>query len=101
MPTLADLADNLNMTEKALIKLTTDFEPFYSMYEDKEIGGIYSTVYTDGDGGLMLFEGYCGMFAEHGVAVHFIHCTYCDIPYSIMNAIMRELEEANNSGDFE
>ena len=76
------------------------------MYEDID-EGIYSTVYTDGDGGLMLFEGYCEMFEEQGVSMRLIDCTYCDIPYSLITEIMRELEEATNyrlhlfSEDFE
>jgi len=100
MKTIADIAKHANMEEKTLRKYMTGFEPFYFMYEDID-GGIYSTFYTDGDGGLMLFEGYCEMFEEQGVSMRLIDCTYCDIPYSIINAIMQELKEANNSEDFE
>ena len=95
MKTVADLADNLNMEEKTLRELVSDGEPFYSMYEDKEILGIFSTVYTDGDGGLMLFEGYCETFSLHGVSVRFIDCTYCDITFDTMQEIMKELKDAN------
>lgn len=100
MKTIADIAKSADIEEKTLRKYITDFEPFYFMYEDID-EGIYSTVYTDGDGGLVLFEGYCEMFEEQGVSMRLIDCTYCDIPYSLMTEIMRELEEATNSEDFE
>jgi len=100
MKTIADIAKQANMEEKTLRKYITDFEPFYFMFEDIA-EGIYSTVYTDGDGGIMLFEGSCEMFEEQGVSVRLIDCTFCDIPYSLIVHIMQELEEANNSGVFE
>ena len=100
MKTTADIAKSANIGEKTLRKYITGFEPFFFMYEDIE-EGIYSAVYTDGDGGLMLFEGYCEMFEEQGVSMRLIDCTYCDMPYSLMATIMQELEEANNSEDFE
>jgi len=100
MKTLADIAKHANMEEKTLRKYMTDFVPFHFMYEDIE-EGIYKTVYTDGDGGLMLFEGYCETFEEQGVSMRLIDCTYCDISYGLMATIMQELEEANNSEDFE
>lgn len=100
MKIIADIAKSANIEEKTLRKYITGFVPFYFMYEDIE-EGIYKTVYTDGDGGLMLFEGYCEMFEEQGVSMRLIDCTYCDISYSLMATIMQELEEANNSEDFE
>tara|TARA_S200002703_G_scaffold142821_1_gene135409 strand:- start:166 stop:465 length:300 start_codon:yes stop_codon:yes gene_type:complete len=99
MKALEDIAKRANISEETLRMYRRDFEPFYFMYEDIE-EGIYKTVYTDGDGGLMLFEGHCEMFEEQGVSMRLIDCTYCDIPYSLMTKIMQELEKANNSEDF-
>lgn len=99
MKTISDIAKHANMEEKMLREYITDFEPFYFMCTDTEKEA-YSIVYTDGDGGLMLFEGYCEMFEEQGVSMRLIDCTYCDIPYSLMTTIMQELEEANNLEDF-
>jgi hypothetical protein len=98
MKTIADLAEDLNMEEKTLRGLVNgdiDGEPFYSMYEDREILGVFSTVYTDGDGGLMLFGGYSETFSLYGVSVRFIDCTYCDITFDTMQEIMKELKDAN------
>tara|TARA_R100000231_G_scaffold95407_1_gene71573 strand:- start:1015 stop:1317 length:303 start_codon:yes stop_codon:yes gene_type:complete len=100
MKTIADIAKSANLEEKTLRKYITGFVPFY--FDVFDIGeGIYSTFYTDGDGGLMLFEGYCETFEEQGVSVRLIDCNYCDISYSQMATIMQQLEEANNLEDLE
>jgi len=98
MKALADIAKSANISEETLRMYHSGYEPFYLMYGDED--GIYKTIYMDGDGGLMLFEGYCEMFEEQGVSMRLIGCTYCDISYSLMTKIMQELEEANNSEDF-
>ena len=98
MKAFADIAKSADISEETLRMFSRAFEPLPFMYEDEQ--GIYKTIYTDGDGGLMLFEGYCEMFEEQGVSMRLIDCTYCDIPYSLMTTIMQELEEANNSEDF-
>lgn len=95
MKTIAQLAEDLDMEEKTLRELISDGEPFYSMYEDREILGVFSTVYTDGDGGLMIFGGYSETFSLYGVSVRFIDCTYCDITFDTMQEIMKELKDAN------
>ena len=95
MKTIADLAEDLNMGEKTLRDLVNGGEPFYSMYEDREILGVFSTVYTNGAGGLMIFGGYSDTFSIYGVPVRFIACDYCDITFDAMQEIMKELKEAN------
>ena len=100
MKTIADIAKHANMEEKTYRRDLTSGVVNYFMFGDEE-AGIYNIAYTDGDGGLMLFEGYCETFEEQGVSMRLIDCTYCDISYSLMATIMQELEEANNSEDFE
>ena len=100
MKTIADIAKHANMEEKTYRRDPTSGVVNYFMFGDEE-AGIYNIAYTDGDGGLMLFEGYCETFEEQGVSMRLIDCTYCDISYSLMATIMQELEEANNSEDFE
>jgi hypothetical protein len=100
MKTVADIAKHANMEEKTYRRDLTSGVVNYFMFGDEE-AGIYNIAYTDGDGGLMLFEGYCETFEERGVAVHLVECKYCDISYSLMIALMQQLEEATNSEDFE
>ena len=95
----AYIAKSADISEETLRMFSCSFEPLHFMYEDEQ--GIYKTIYTDGDGGLMLFEGHCEMFGEQGVCMRLVDCTYCDISYSLMTKIMQELEKANNSEDFE
>ena len=95
MKTIEQLADILGMEEELFRERTTDGEPFYTVYEDEKIMGVHNAVYSDGDGGIIFFEGYCHTFSLHGVALHFIDCTSCDITYNTMQSIMKELKEAN------
>ena len=72
--------------------------PHTAWFEDVD-SGTYNAVYTDGDDGVMLFEGYSEIFSEHGASVRLLDCNYCDIPFDHMHDIMQELKEANNSED--
>ena len=69
------------------------FVPHTVWFED-EYRGTYNAVYTDGDGGVMLFEGYSEIFDEQGITVRLLGCTYCDITYDEMHDIVQELKEA-------
>jgi hypothetical protein len=62
-------------------------------FEDHESGTLHA-VYTDGDDGVMLFEGYSEIFDEQGITVRLLGCTYCDITYDEMHDIVQELKEA-------
>tara|TARA_R110002012_G_C11331014_1_gene577039 strand:+ start:264 stop:542 length:279 start_codon:yes stop_codon:yes gene_type:complete len=62
-------------------------------FEDHESGTL-NAVYTDGDGGVMLFEGHSEIFDEQGITVRLLGCTYCDITYDEMHDIVQELKEA-------
>ncbi len=67
--------------------------PHTAWFED-EYSGTYNAVYTDGDGGAMLFEGYSEIFDEQGITVRLLGCTYCDITYDEIHDIVQELKEA-------
>jgi NAD kinase len=49
-------------------------------------------IYTDGDGGLMLFSSYCEIFEGEGMSVSVIG-KYCDISYAEMQTILLEMEQ--------
>lgn len=70
--------------------LTNDGMPPTMFYMD---AGVPHCIYTDGDGGIMLFSAMCEIFEEQGMMVQTIGCTHCDIPFGLMSEIDMTLSD--------
>ena len=57
------------------------------------------TIYTDGDGGILIFRAYCDMFEGEGMEVSVIGEGYCEIPYYIMQNMLFDIEKAARFAD--
>lgn len=80
------------------------WEPSYRYYSEdftlrdigiQEDGFAYSyasCLYTDGDGGVMLFRTTNDVFEADGMSIQLLNCSWCDISYAIIEEINEEME---------
>ena len=52
---------------------------------------------TDGDGGVILFQGYNEVYEYGGATLELLGCTYCGITFDDMTEIMQELRKCNST----
>ena len=70
--------------------------PLAVWFEDEDSGTLHA-VYTDGDGGVILFQGYNEVYEYGGATLELLGCTYCGITFDDMTEIMQELKKCNST----
>ena len=70
------------------------FRPAYRIRKGVDSAGFmyFSCVYTDGDGGVMVFKGFSEIFEHEGMEITTVS-NYCDICYDTMACILLDMEE--------
>jgi len=92
-------SEALEITGKTLeefLKWIHSFEESYITVKDKRR---IKTIYTDGDGGIIIFRAHCDMFDGEGMEVSVLGVGYCEIPYCIMQNMLFDIEEAASFAD--
>ena len=76
------------------------FRPAYRISKGTDSAGFmyFSCVYTDGDGGVMIFEGFSEIFEHQGMEITTVS-SYCDICYDTMACILMDMEEEAEKTD--
>ena len=70
--------------------------PLAVWFEDEDSGTLHA-VYTDGDDGVILFQGYNEIYEYGGATLELLGCTYCGITFDDMTEIMQELRKCNST----
>ena len=87
-----DYAKARAVTGKSLDELFDWMSTLRSDYIIKRVADDVDIIYTDGDGGLMLFRSHSEIFDGEGMSVSVIG-KYCDISYVEMQTILLEMSE--------
>ena len=85
----------LGMTEDAFYDWQQSFKPDYKIIKTVDADGWdeVNCVYTDGDGGVMLFKGFSEIFEWKGIETSCIG-SWCDLCIDTFVNIAYEMEEA-------
>jgi hypothetical protein len=92
--TLSEAAGYLDQTEDELWSWINNFKRsgyrFFNNGYDCD-----GCIYTDADGGALLIKGYSEIYETEGGQIELLEdCTYCNIEYSMLKKIFKELESS-------
>ena len=88
------------MTEEEFFKWIASFNPTYRIKRGTDPAGskYFDCVYTDGDSGVIVFNGFTEMFEHGGMRVNPV-TPYCDMFYDSMACILMDMEELAEIAD--
>ena len=82
-----ELLEEFSITEESLNSRLQCFSE--SLKHVQSRGGTNKVLYTDGDGGAVVFTGFSEMFEEEGLTISLIAgCHYCDITFKMLDKVL-------------